>query len=140
MDAYNRDNEIATILRRARVIAVVGASPRETRPSNMVSRYLMGQGYTVIPVRPKVREILGSTCYTRLEDVPVKVDIVNVFRRPEACVDIAWSAVSIGAGTLWLQEGIVCDEAKRIAEQGGLQVVMGNCIRVAHEKLVREVN
>lgn len=127
------------MLEKARVIAVVGASPRETRPSHMVSTYLLDQGYTVIPVRPKVREIFGVPCYGRLEDIPVHVDIVDVFRRPEACADIARSAVSIAAGTLWLQEGIVSSEAERIASEAGLTVVMDSCIKVLHQKLVRQV-
>ncbi len=129
------DREMAELLQRARVVAVVGASPRPERPSNMVSRYLLEHGYDVVPVRPKVHEILGRPCYGSLEEVPGHVDIVDVFRRPEACVDIARSAVAIGADTLWLQQGIVSEEAERIAVEGGLKVVMDRCIKVVHQRL-----
>lgn len=137
-DTIDRGLETARLLEKSRVIAVVGASPLEQRPSNMVSRYLIGQGFTVIPVRPKVKEILGMTCYGRLEDIPVHVDIVDVFRKPEACADIARSAVAIGADALWLQEGIVNREAERIALDGGLKVIMDSCIKVVHQRLCSE--
>jgi len=128
--------EIAmAVLGEARVIAVVGASPNPDRPSNDVARYLIEQGFEVIPVRPKVREILGRPCYATLEDIPVSVDLVDVFRRSEACPDVARSAVAIGARALWLQEGIVSEEAAGIARAGGLQVVMDLCIKKFHRDL-----
>ncbi len=134
----DRESEkIARILRRAQVIAVVGASPRPERPSNMVARYLIEQGFRVIPVRPKVSEVLDRRCYPRLEDIPESVDIVDVFRRPEACPDVARSAVAIGARVLWLQQGIVSDEAAEIAAAAGLDVVMDRCIKVAHQEMTR---
>jgi len=121
-----------SIVADARVIAIVGASPNPARPSYVVASYLIEHGFEVIPVRPKVREILGRKCYGSLEDILEKVDVVDVFRRPEACPDIARAAVSAGAGTLWLQEGIVSEEAARIAREGGLRVVMDVCIKKVH--------
>ncbi|GBE57401.1 hypothetical protein BMS3Abin01_00313 [bacterium BMS3Abin01] len=134
----DRESEkIARILRRSQVIAVVGASPRPERPSYLVARYLIGQGFRVIPVRPRVSEVLGRRCYPRLEDIPGNVDIVDVFRRPEACPDVARSAAVIGAGALWLQQGIISDEAAEIAAAAGLDVVMDRCIKVAHREMAR---
>lgn len=130
------DSKIRSVMASARTIAVVGASPNPARPSNAVCRYLIDHGYEVIPVRPKVREVLGRTCHERLEDIPVSVDIVDVFRRAEACPDIARSAVAIGARMLWLQEGIVSEEAAVIAAAGGLQVVMDRCTKKMHERLL----
>jgi predicted CoA-binding protein len=127
--------EIARILADPGPIAVVGASPHEDRPSYMVSRYLVEHGFTVIPVRPRFSEVMGLRCYERLEDIPEQVDIVDVFRRPEACPAIAASAVSVGARTLWLQQGIVSEEAAAIAAAGGLNVVMDLCIKTAHQGL-----
>lgn len=129
------DEGLKSILESVRTIAVVGASSKEGRPRNIVSRYLLAHGYDVIPVRPKASEILGRRCYGRLEDIPVEVDMVDVFRRPEACPDIARSAVAIGARVLWLQEGIVSEEASRIAREGGLEVVMAVCVKKIHERL-----
>lgn len=130
------DNQMRALLEEAKTIAVVGASPNPGRPSHAVCRYLIDQGYEVIPVRPKVREVLGRTCYERLEDISVPVDIVDVFRRPEACPGVARSAVAIGARALWLQEGIVSKEAQRIAAAAGLQVVMDRCTKKEHGRLI----
>jgi len=131
----NTEEIAAAIVAGARVIALVGASPNRDRPSNIVARYLISHGFEVMPVRPKVKEILGRTCYAGLKDIPDAVDIVDVFRKPEACPDIAREAVAIGAKVLWLQEGIVSDEAARIARSGGLQVVMDRCIKKVHQEM-----
>ncbi len=131
----NTEEIAAAIVAGARVIALVGASPNRDRPSNIVARYLISHGFEVMPVRPKVKEILGRTCYAGLRDIPDAVDIVDVFRKPEACPDIAREAVTIGAKVLWLQEGIVSDEAARIAHSGGLQVVMDRFIKKVHEEM-----
>ncbi len=131
----NTEEIAAAIVAGARVIALVGASPNRDRPSNIVARYLISHGFEVMPVRPKVKEILGRTCYAGLRDIPDAVDIVDVFRKPEACPDIAREAVAIGAKVLWLQEGIVSDEAARIARSGGLQVVMDRCIKKVHHEM-----
>ncbi|MHB1325092.1 MAG: CoA-binding protein [Thermoleophilia bacterium] len=129
------EDRIESIIAGARVIAIVGASPNRGRPSHMVMSYLMENGFQVIPIRPKVKEILGRTCYESLMEVPLPVDVVDVFRKPEACPEIAGAAVAIGAKTLWLQEGIVSNEAARIAREGGLQVVMNHCIKKAHQAM-----
>ena len=131
----NTEEIAAAIVAGARVVALVGASPNRNRPSNIVARYLISHGFEVMPVRPKVKEILGRTCYAGLRDIPDAVDIVDVFRKPEACPDIAREAVAIGAKVLWLQEGIVSDEAARIARSGGLQVVMDRCIKKVHHEM-----
>ena len=129
------DERARAILEEARTIAVVGASPNPARPSNQVASYLADHGYEIIPVRPRVAEVLGVPCYPSLEDIPVQVDVVVVFRRAEACPDVARSAVGIGAGVLWLQEGIVSAEAMQIAQDGGLEVVMDQCIRKVRDRL-----
>lgn len=129
------EDRIESIIAGIRVIAVVGASPNPGRPSHMVMSYLIENGFQVIPIRPKVKEILGRTCYKNLMEVPLPVDVVDVFRKPEACPEIARAAVAIGAKTLWLQEGIVNDEAARIAREGGLQVVMNHCIKKVHQEM-----
>ncbi|MHB8859855.1 MAG: CoA-binding protein [Thermoleophilia bacterium] len=126
-----------SIMAKARVIAIVGASPNPDRPSHKVAAYLIEQGFEVIPVRPKVKEILGRRCYGSLEEIPGKIDIVDVFRRPEACPDVARAAVAAGAGALWLQEGIVSQEAARIAREGGLAIVMDLCTQKVHQHMNR---
>ena len=131
------DDNLRLILAEAKSIAVVGASPNPARPSNSVAGYLLEKGYEVIPVRPKVSEILGRPCYPSLKEINVPVDIVDVFRRAEACPDIARTAVAIGAKVLWLQEGIISEEAAAIARDGGLDVVMDECTRKVHERLFK---
>jgi predicted CoA-binding protein len=125
---------VRSILEDAQTIAVVGLSSRPERPSYGVSAYMQGHGYRIVPVNPKETEVLGETAYPSLLDVPndIRIDIVDVFRRAELTPPIARDAVQIGAKVLWLQEGIVNDDARRIAEEGGLTVIMGVCIRVAH--------
>ena len=129
------EDRIESIIAGIRVIAVVGASPNPGRPSHMVMSYLIENGFQVIPIRPKVKEILGRTCYENLMEVPLPVDVVDVFRKAEACPGIARAAVAIGAKALWLQEGIVSDDAARIAREGGLQVVMNQCIKKVHQEM-----
>ncbi|MBI2849729.1 MAG: CoA-binding protein [Chloroflexi bacterium] len=123
------------ILKSNRVIAIVGLSANPERPSNEVARYLKGKGYTIIPVNPNEKEILGETCYPDLNSIPGKVEVVDVFRRAEDTPPIAREAVKKGAAVLWLQEGIVNEEAAAIARQAGLQVVMDKCMKKEHEKL-----
>lgn len=129
------DKRLREVLRTAKTIAVVGASPRPQRPSNIVARYLIQQGYTVIPVRPGRRRILDLPCYKSLTDIPGGIDIVNVFRHAEACPEVAREAVAVGARVLWLQQGIVSKESARIARDGGLDVIMGRCIKTVHQEL-----
>jgi predicted CoA-binding protein len=134
------DKTLRLILDEARTIAVVGLSPKPERDSHGVSRYLQRRGYRVDPVNPNEIEVLGETAYPSLLDVPtdVAIDIVDVFRRAEETPSVAEQAVRSRAKVLWLQEGIVNDEARRIAEEGGLTVVMGLCIRTTRERLERE--
>jgi uncharacterized protein len=131
------DAELATLLRNARTIAVVGCSPRPERTSHQIAAFLLQHGYHVIPVHPKVDAILGRKVYATLADIPEPVDIVNVFRRPEFTPPIAEEAVAIGAKALWLQQGIVNEDAYRIATAGGLICVMDRCIAVMHRLLLR---
>lgn len=123
------DEELRSIVGDAKTIAVVGLSSDRIRASFGVAEELQGRGYRVIPVNPNETEILGEKAYASLRDVPDEVDLVDVFRRPEHTPAVAEEAVAIGAKALWLQQGIVNDEARRIAEDGGLKVVMGICIR-----------
>lgn len=126
---------IPELLRGARTIAVVGLSNKPYRPSYGVSRYLQIHGYRVIPVNPEETEVLGEKAYARLEDVPEHIDIVDVFRRPEYVPDIVESAISIGAGAVWMQEGVVHEEAAAKARQAGLTVIMDRCILKEHSRL-----
>jgi predicted CoA-binding protein len=127
---------IFSVLQRARTIAVVGLSPNELRPSNFVGYYLQRHGYRVIPVNPREEEILGERSYPTLAEVPEHVDVVDVFRAPEAVPGIAAEAVAIGAGALWLQFGVISEEGARTAAAGGLDVVMDRCIKVEHARLL----
>ena len=127
----------AEILRGARTIAVVGASPRPDRPSHGVMRYLLEHGYRVIPVRPRdCDEVLGVPCVASLAELGEPVDLVDVFRRSEFCADVAREAVAAGAGALWLQLGIVSPEARRIAAEAGLDYVENLCTAVVHAREV----
>jgi uncharacterized protein len=134
------DATLRSILSQARTIAVVGLSSKPHRDSHGVARYLQHRGYKVVPVNPNETEVLGETAYPSLLDVPsdVALDIVDVFRKAEETPTIAEQAVSAGARVLWLQEGIVNDEARRIAEEGGLTVVMDLCIRTTRARLEGE--
>jgi uncharacterized protein len=132
----NDPGTIMSILQRARTIAVVGLSPNELRPSNFVGYYLQRHGYRVIPVNPREEEILGERSYPSLTDVPEHVDVVDVFRAPDAVPGIAEEAVAIGARALWLQFGVISEEGARIAADGGLDVVMDRCIKVEHARLL----
>lgn len=124
----------AEILARARTIALVGASPNPARPSNDVMRYLLDAGYRVIPVRPAdCDEVHGVRCVASLGEIGEPVDLVDVFRRPEHCPAHAREAVAAGAGALWLQMGIVSEEARRIAEAAGLDYVENACTKVVHK-------
>ncbi len=119
---------IRDLLESSKAIAVVGLSSRTSRPSYGVSRYMQSAGYRIIPVNPAETEILGERCYARLEDILEKVDIVNIFRRPEAVPEIVQSAIRISARAIWMQEGVVNEAAAERARQAGLIVVMDRCI------------
>jgi uncharacterized protein len=128
------DDPIFEILRSAKTIAVVGLSNRKFRPSYGVAEYLKAVGYRIIPVNPQQTEVLGEKCYPRLEDIPEKVDIVDIFRRSEFVLEIVDSAIRIGARAVWMQEGVVSPAAAEKARQAGLFVAMDLCILKEHTK------
>ena len=131
----NSSEQLKQILENNRTVAIVGLSADAHRPSNGVARYLQAHGYRIIPVNPKYDQILGERCYADLRSIPEKVDIVDVFRKPADCEPVAREAAAIGAKVLWLQLGVVNEEARRIAETAGLQVVMDRCIKIDHARL-----
>jgi uncharacterized protein len=131
---YQDPLTIQRLLLAARTIAIVGLSGNPLRASNFVGFYLQRHGYRVIPVNPREPEILGETSFASLREVPRAVDIVNVFRAPAALPAIAADAVAIGAKCLWCQFGVINEEGARIAEDGGLAVVMDRCIKVEHAR------
>jgi len=128
------------ILKTNRVIAVVGLSADWFRPSYFAAKYMIEHGYTVIPVNPRYGEILGQSCYKSLRDIPVKVDIVDVFRRTEDVMPIAGDAIAIGARVLWQQIGVVNAEAAQKAEAAGLDTVMDRCVKIEHARLFGGLN
>ncbi|MFK4300904.1 MULTISPECIES: CoA-binding protein [unclassified Paenibacillus] len=124
--------EIKSILEQVGNIAVVGLSDKSDRTSYMVSYAMQKRGYRIIPVNPAAagQTILGETCYASLEEVPEPVELVNVFRRSEYCAEVAREAAAIGARVLWLQQGIISQEAADIAQEHGMTVIMDRCIKV----------
>ena len=129
------DSQIKELLQSSHTIAVVGLSPKENRPSNMVGRYLQEQGYKVIPVNPGQKEILGEVCFPDLASVKEKIDIVNVFRRSEDTPPIAEQAVAAGARAVWMQQGVINQDAADLARKGGLMCIMDFCIKIEHARL-----
>ncbi|GAA3215746.1 CoA-binding protein [Actinocorallia longicatena] len=125
---------IQRVLHTTRTIAIVGLSGNELRASYFVGYYLRRHGYRVIPVNPREKEILGETSYPSLLDVPVPVDLVNVFRAPDALPGIARDTVAIGAPALWCQFGVVDQEGADIAEEAGTTVVMDLCLKIEHAR------
>jgi predicted CoA-binding protein len=133
---YQDPLTIQRVLHTAKTVAIVGLSSKELRPSYFVGYYLKRHGYRVIPVNPRESEVLGEKSFASLVNVPVPVDIVVVFREPDALPAIAAEAVEIGAGTLWCQFGVVNEEGARLAESGGVTVVMNRCAKVEHARYV----
>jgi hypothetical protein len=127
---------IQQLILTARTVAVVGLSGNELRASNFVGYYLKRHGYTVVPVNPNEDRVLGERAYPSLRDVPGQIDVVDVFRDPEAVPEIAREAVEVGARALWLQFGVISEEGARIAEEGGLAVVMDRCMKVEHARFL----
>jgi len=123
------------ILKTYRKVAVVGLSPKPDRPSHRVASYLKGQGYRIIPVNTYAKEILGETCYPHLSSIPEPVDVVDIFRRSEAVLPIVEDAIKIGAKAVWMQEGVINEEAASLAKEAGLLVVMDRCMLKEHRKL-----
>jgi predicted CoA-binding protein len=131
---YQDPLTIQRVLNQSKTVAIVGLSPNELRASYFVGFYLKRHGYTVIPVNPREASILGERSYERLADIPVKIDVVNVFRAPDALPGIAAEAVAAGAATMWCQFGVINGEGARVATAGGLSVVMDRCIKVEHAR------
>ncbi|HEY9167379.1 MAG TPA: CoA-binding protein [Candidatus Kryptonia bacterium] len=131
------DEKIAELLRDAKTIAVVGASPSAERDSNAIMLYLAKIGYDVIPVNPNYEEIAGMKCYPTVTAAGRTVDIVDVFRRSEFVEEVAADAVAAKAGTLWMQLGVINEAARDFASDNGLNVVMNKCIMVEHRRLIR---
>jgi uncharacterized protein len=123
------------LLRTCKTIAVVGLSSSPWRPSYGVSEYMQTSGYRIIPVNPKETEVLGEKAWPTLDDVPEPVDLVNVFRQSQYVPEIVEAAIRIGAKGVWMQEGVIHDEAARRAREAGLEVVMDRCILKEHRKL-----
>jgi hypothetical protein len=131
------DERMAELFRTSHTIAVVGLSSSRGRASYGVAQYLQSAGYSIFPVNPNETAVLGEKAYARLEDIPEKVDIVNVFRRSEFVPDVVDAAIRIGARAVWLQEGVVHDEAAARASDAGLFVVMDRCTLKEHLRLLR---
>jgi uncharacterized protein len=136
LDRYQNPLRIQRVVHGARTIAIVGLSANALRPSNFVGFYLKRHGYRVIPVNPRESEILGEVSYPSLSDVPEPVDVVNVFRAPDALPAIAAEAVAIDAGALWCQFGVINEEGARLAEDAGLDVIVDRCLKIEHARYV----
>jgi len=128
--------EVREILSNFKKIAVVGLSFKEERDSNRVARYLMENGYEIIPVNPGQKEILGKRCYRSLKEIPFEVDVVDLFLNPARVPPVVDQAIEIGAKVVWMQLGIVHNEAAEKARKAGIQVIMNLCIKQEHEKMM----
>ena len=130
-------NRLAEILGSAHTIAVVGLSGKRYRPSYGVAEYMKRAGYRIIPVNPHEREVLGETCYPDLDSIPQAVDIVDIFRRSEFVPEIVEAAVRKGAKAIWMQEGVIHEEAARRAQEAGIAVAMDRCILKDHRRMAQ---
>jgi hypothetical protein len=133
-----KDEEIKEILRNVKTIAVIGISPKEDRPSYIVASYLQSKGYQIIPVRPDGEEILGEKVYHTLSEIPkeIGVDVVDIFRRSEDVPPIVAEAIQRRARVVWMQEGVIHQEAAGKAEKAGLKVVMDRCLKKEYQRLL----
>ena len=129
--------QIKDILRNSVTIAVVGLSPKPARPSHQVAQYMLQAGYTIIPVNPGHTEILGQPCYPDLLSVPQAIDIVDIFRRSEQVLPVVQGAIAKKAKTIWMQEGVINEEAAQLAESEGITVLMDRCIKIDHQQYVQ---
>ena len=125
---------VLDVLQKYKIIAVVGLSSNPMRPSYGVSEYMQSAGYRIIPVNPNERELLGEKAYARLEDVPEKIEIVDIFRRPQDVEPVVEAAIRVGAKVIWMQLGIANDAAAKKAQAAGIMVVMDACVLVEHKK------
>jgi len=135
-----KDEELKDILTGCKTVAVVGISPKEDRPSYIVASYLKSKGYRIIPVRPNGDTILGEKVYQNLIEIPkeIKVDVVDIFRRSEDIPPIVDEAIQRGAKVVWMQEGVIHEEAGKKAEEVGLKVVMDRCMKKEHQRLINQ--
>ena len=129
------DEELNNILESAKTVAVVGISNKPEQPNHSVPAYLQSQGYRIIPVNPMLQEVLGEKSYPDLLSVPEHIDVVEVFRRNEAMPEIVDQAIEIGAKVVWMQEGVINEEAAETAREAGLGVVVDTCMRATHNRL-----
>ena len=140
VDRFADPRTIRKIFGYARTIAIVGLSPNRLRASFFVANYLQYRGFTIVPVNPTADEILGERSYPSLPDIPFKVDVVDVFRNPDAVPPIAEEAIRIGARALWLQFGVIAPDAAERAAAAGLDVVMDRCIKIEHGRYYGEMH
>ena len=132
MASLPEPDPIAELLKRARTIAVVGLSPNPLRPSHGVTAYMQNQGYRIIPINPQIEECLGERAYASLLDVPEKIDIVNIFRRPEFVEEVVDQAIHLKVPVIWMQEDVIHEKAAEKARKAGIFVVMDRCILKEH--------
>ena len=132
------DTELKQLLESTRTVAVVGISPKPERASHEVAVYLQQHGYTIVPVNPACDEVLGLKCYPSLREVPVKIDLVDVFRRSEEVIPVVEDAIAVGARAVWLQLGVIAPAALATAETAGLSTVMNRCTKIEHRRLLTE--
>jgi uncharacterized protein len=136
---FRDDDAIRKLFSSAKIIAVVGLSSKRARASFGVSRYMQAAGYRIIPVNPNESEVLGEKAYPNLESIPkdVKIDVVNIFRRSEEVPEVVDAAIQLGAPAIWMQEGVIHDEAAAKARTAGIFVVMDRCLLKDHQRLLR---
>ena len=135
-DISTQPEAIRNLLQQARTIAVVGISAKPDRPSHEVAHYLQRAGYTIIPVNPAYEEVLGQKCYPSLHEVPGKIDLVDVFRKPAEVMAVVDEAIAVGAGSVWLQLGVIAPAAAEKAAAAGLKVVSDHCTKIEHRRLI----
>ncbi|HDG97295.1 MAG TPA: CoA-binding protein [Desulfobacterales bacterium] len=128
--------EIQEILREVKRIAVAGLSPKEERDSNKVARYLMAQGYEIVPVNPGQRKILGKTCYKSIKDIPFRIDMADLFLNPKRVPPVVDEAIEKGIPVIWMQLGVVHNEAAKKAREAGIKVIMNKCVKIEHQAMV----
>jgi len=138
LNTLQQTSEIANLLKEVHSIAIVGLSPKENRPSNMVGRYLLDAGYTIYPVNPGQKEILGRTCYADLRSIPHPIDIVDIFRKSEDVLQVVEQVIELNPlpRAVWMQQGIINEAAAELARGKGIYVVMDRCIKVDHNTLL----
>ena len=134
------DDVLKQLLDKTRTVAVVGISKNWNRPSNFVAKYLKEHGYIIIPINPKYEEVLGMKCYPSLSEVPLEIDLVNCFRKPNELNNILVELLDKGVKKLWLQIGVINREVKEFAERQGVSVVMDRCIKIEHARLFGGLN